>query len=215
MRGGLPRADVAARHGLAAGLDGPERGGRGPALRRRRARGVHAHQLRTRWRTRRTQARSSRRKAVYAEVLTAALAVIGGGDLRTLRDRTLLVFGMACCLRRSELVALLASDLERVPEGLRLTVRHFKIDQQGRGAVVAMPEGRQLPPMMALETWLRNAGVTWLPQDWTRRSSAFTRCAWDLSRRLRRRGRAPSACARSPAISPSRCSPTTCAPHAL
>ncbi len=93
-------------------------------------------------------------------MLATVLAALTGEDLRAVRDRAVLVFGMACCLRRSELVALDVSDLERVPEGLRVTVRRSKTDQEGRGAVVAVPEGRQLRPVAALEAWLRAAGVT-------------------------------------------------------
>ena len=67
----------------------------------------------------RTHGQPPRRKAdADADVLAAVLAAMPGEDLRTLRDRALLVFGMACCLRRSELVALHVEDLERVP-GLR------------------------------------------------------------------------------------------------
>ncbi len=92
---------------------------------------------------RRTHGRPPRRKAAAdAAVLAAVLAVHARcADLRALRDRAVLVFGMACCLRRSELVALEVPDLERVPEGLRVTMRRSKTDQEGRGAVVAVPDG--------------------------------------------------------------------------
>ncbi len=110
---------------------------------------------------RRSYARPPRRKAAAdGAVLAQVLAALTGEDLRAVRDRAVLVFGMACCLRRSELVALEVADLERVPEGLRVTVRRSKTDQEGRGAVVAVPEGRQLRPVAALEAWLRAAGVT-------------------------------------------------------
>ncbi len=110
---------------------------------------------------RRSHARPPRRKAAAdGAVLAQVLAALTGEDLRAVRDRAVLVFGMACCLRRSELVALDVADLERVPEGLRVTVRRSKTDQEGRGAVVAVPEGRQLRPVAALEAWLRAAGVT-------------------------------------------------------
>ncbi len=110
---------------------------------------------------RRTHGRPPRRKAAAdAVVLTQVLAALAGEDLRAVRDRAVLTFGMACCLRRSELVALDVADLERVPEGLRVTIRRSKTDQEGQGAVVAVPEGRQLRPVAALETWLRAAGIT-------------------------------------------------------
>ncbi len=125
---------------------------------------------------RRSHARPPRRKAAAdATVLARVLAALTGEDLRAVRDRAVLTFGMACCLRRSELVVLTVADLERVPGGLRVTIRHFKTDQEGRGAVVAMPERRQLRPVAALEVWLQAAGVTeepvfrrlsrWRPRD--------------------------------------------------
>ncbi len=94
---------------------------------------------------------------MLAQVLAA---LTGADDLRAVRDRVMLAFGMACCLRRSELVALRVENLERVPEGLRVTVRRSKTDQEGCGAVVAVLEGRQLCPVAALQASLRAAGIT-------------------------------------------------------
>ncbi len=82
-------------------------------------------------------------------MLTQVLAALAGEDLRAVRDQAVLCFGMACCLLRSELVALDVQDLERVPEELRVTVRRSKTDQ----------EERRLRPVAALEAWLRAAGV--------------------------------------------------------
>ena len=56
------------------------------------------------------------------------LRAIAGEDLRAVRDRALLAFGLASCLRRSELVALRLDDLSREPEGLRVRVRRSKTD---------------------------------------------------------------------------------------
>ncbi len=64
---------------------------------------------------RRSHARSPRRKAAAdGAVLATVLAALTGEDPRAVRDRAVLVFGMACCLRRSELVPLEVSDFERV-----------------------------------------------------------------------------------------------------
>lgn len=57
-------------------------------------------------------------------------------DLRVVRDRVLLCFGMACCLCRSELLALGVAYLEQAPEGLRVTVLRSEADQGGRCAMV-------------------------------------------------------------------------------
>jgi integrase len=80
----------------------------------------------------------TRRKApADAEVLLALLRSIAGDGLLALRDRALLAFGMALAARRSELVALDVADLQWEENGLRVTIRRSKTDQEGGGAVVA------------------------------------------------------------------------------
>jgi integrase len=102
----------------------------------------------------------TKKHAADAEILGDLLRGIAGTDLRSVRDRALLAFGMAGAFRRSELVALTLADLERVPEGLRVTIRRGKTDQEGAGAVIAIPEGRRLRPKALLEAWLDQAGIT-------------------------------------------------------
>lgn len=51
------------------------------------------------------------------------------------------------------------SDIARVPEGLRVTIRRLKGDQEGRGATIAVPAGRRLKPVQHLDTWLERAAV--------------------------------------------------------
>jgi len=92
-------------------------------------------------------------------VLRDILHCIPGDDLRSVRDRALLAFGMAGAFRHSELVALRFADLERVPEGLRVIIRRSKTDQDGAGAVIAIPEGRRLRPKALLEAWIARAGI--------------------------------------------------------
>lgn len=95
-----------------------------------------------------------RKQAADADVLRDLLRAIPGTDLRSVRDRALLAFGMAGAFRRSELIALRRSDVEWVKEGLRVTVRRSKTDQEGAGAVVAIPEGRRLRPKALLAAWV-------------------------------------------------------------
>lgn len=75
------------------------------------------------------------------------------------RDRALLLVGFAAALRRSELVALEVEDLERAPDGLFITIRRSKTDQEGEGHVVAIPRGGKLKPVEALEDWLKVSGI--------------------------------------------------------
>ncbi len=101
----------------------------------------------------------ARKAAADSYVLHAVLRAIAGDTLADIRDRALLAFGMASALRRSELVALTIADLERGPDGLRVRVVRSKTDQEGRGVVIAVPDGRRLNPVAHLEAWLARADV--------------------------------------------------------
>ncbi len=70
------------------------------------------------------------------------------GSLAPLRDRALIAFGMALAARRSELTALDVTGLEWGAKGLRVTSHRSKskTNQGAEGAVVALPEGRQVSP---------------------------------------------------------------------
>ncbi|MBD9358952.1 site-specific integrase [Methylomonas albis] len=76
------------------------------------------------------------------------------------RDRALLLLGFAGAFRRAELVALTVADLAFVVDGLRVTIRQSKTDQEGAGQVIAIPHGSLLfCPVTALTNWLAVAGV--------------------------------------------------------
>jgi integrase len=88
--------------------------------------------------------------------------VLGGmGDrLKDLRDRALLLVGFAGGLRRSELAAINLNDFERVREGIILTIRRSKTDQDGVGRRIGIPFGRTIHcPVNALENWLNAARI--------------------------------------------------------
>jgi site-specific recombinase XerD len=59
--------------------------------------------------------------------------------LTGLRNRALLLLGFAGALRRSELVGLDVSDLEFTSDGLVLTVRRSKTDQDGQSRRIGVP----------------------------------------------------------------------------
>jgi len=80
--------------------------------------------------------------------------------LAGIRDRALLLLGFGGAFRRSELAALDVADLEERPEGLRVTVRQSKTDQEGAGAVVPITRGAHACPVAAVRTWLAAAGIT-------------------------------------------------------
>ena len=77
-----------------------------------------------------------------------------------LRDKALLLIGFAAALRRSELVALDLGDIAFVSEGLVLTIRRSKTDQEGVGRRIAIPHGRTSGcPVKALRAWLEQAAI--------------------------------------------------------
>jgi site-specific recombinase XerD len=82
-----------------------------------------------------------------------------GADLKGLRDRALLLIGFAGALRRSELVALNIEDIEEAPDGIKITIRHSKTDQEGAGQTIAIPFGKIACPVAALKEWIAAAGI--------------------------------------------------------
>jgi integrase len=90
------------------------------------------------------------------------LGMVGGkgASLRDLRNRAILLLGFAGALRRSELVALNVEDFEWTAEGVLITIRRSKTDQEGLGRKVAIPRGEHACPVAALGAWLDAAGIT-------------------------------------------------------
>ena len=109
---------------------------------------------------RRTHGVAARRVMPATADRVIAMAPRPDGTLATLRDRALLLLGFAGAFRRSELVALDLADIEEVSEGLRVTIRRGKTDQEGAGAVVAIVRGDVACPVTALLEWLRAANIT-------------------------------------------------------
>jgi integrase len=98
-------------------------------------------------------------KPLLREDLFVVLGAMGD-RLKDLRDRALLLIGFAGGLRRSELAATNLLDFERVREGIILTIRRSKTDQDGAGRKIGIPFGRTIHcPVRALENWLSNARV--------------------------------------------------------
>ena len=83
-------------------------------------------------------------------------------DLKGLRDRSLLLLGYTGAFRRSELVSLDLSDLQFVPEGITITLRHSKTDQESEGLLKAIPysSSLELCPVRSLQEWLRASSIT-------------------------------------------------------
>ncbi|MDP9917498.1 integrase [Variovorax boronicumulans] len=76
--------------------------------------------------------------------------------VRDLRDRALLVVGFAGGFRRSELARLKLENLVFDAQGVTVTLVRSKTDQQGKGRVVALPQGAgQMCPAKLLKAWIQ------------------------------------------------------------
>lgn len=101
------------------------------------------------------------KRALVAPDLVAMLAVTAPGRKGT-RDRAILSLAFAGALRRSEVVALNVSDLEFTTNGLLISIRHSKTDQESAGTIVGVPFGT-LPatcPVRLVRAWVEAARVT-------------------------------------------------------
>jgi integrase len=98
-------------------------------------------------------------KPLLRDDLLLALDATGDG-LKDIRDRALLLIGFAGALRRSELVGLDVGDIEHVRQGIVLTLRKSKTDQDGQGRKIGIPFGRtRWCPVAALDAWLAASGI--------------------------------------------------------
>jgi site-specific recombinase XerD len=79
-----------------------------------------------------------------------------------LRDRALILIGFSGAFRRSEIVALNMPDLCFDQDGLAITLRRSKTDQEGRGRKVGIPYTPNPAhcAIRVLEAWIEQAGVT-------------------------------------------------------
>lgn len=99
-------------------------------------------------------------KALTREDLLAILEHLDDG-MKDARDRALLLLGFAGGFRRSELVGLDVADIEQVRQGVIITLRHSKTDQEGAGRKIGIPHGRTRHcPVAAVTDWLTRSGIT-------------------------------------------------------
>jgi integrase len=70
------------------------------------------------------------------------------------------MLGFAGAFRKSEVVALNVDDLEFCDEGVRVTIRRSKTDQEGKGQTVPILRGAgPFCPVRLLREWLDAAGI--------------------------------------------------------
>jgi len=104
-------------------------------------------------------AQTRKAPAVTAEVRRMVETLPTG--LAGARDRALLLLGFAGAFRRSELVSLDLADVASTRDGLVVTLRRSKTDQEGQGRLVGIPYGGRPAtcPVRAYEDWLVASGI--------------------------------------------------------
>lgn len=129
---------------------------------------------------RRAKGVAPRQKAAADLAVIRAMVATLDESLQGLRDRAILLLGFAGAFRRSELARLTVADLEFVSEGVIVTLRRSKTDQEGAGAVKGIPYGANPAtcPVRALRAWLDASGIT---------AGPLFRSVWKGGRRLRPR----------------------------
>jgi integrase len=93
---------------------------------------------------------------VLVDTLRALVEPMRKEDPGDVRDRALLCLGFASGCRRSELVALDVGDLHFGDDGLEITIRRSKTDQEGLGRKVGIPYGGRprTCPVRAVRDWI-------------------------------------------------------------
>lgn len=111
---------------------------------------------------RRTHGSAPRQKAPVLAAQLRTMVEALPADLRGLRDRALLLVGFAGAFRRSELVAVTVGDVVFSVEGVTVTIRRSKTDQEGHGRKIGLPYGSTAAtcPVRALRAWLDASRVT-------------------------------------------------------
>jgi site-specific recombinase XerD len=109
---------------------------------------------------RRTVGAAPARKVPVLAETARAMALAAPVGLKGTRDRALLLLGFAGAFRRSELVALNVTDLEETEDGLKITIRRSKTDQEGQGETIAIIRGGACCPVKAVKAWLQAAAIS-------------------------------------------------------
>ena len=111
---------------------------------------------------RRTKGTAARQKSPTLTDDIRAMVDAADAGLIGARDRALILLGFAGAFRRSELVALDVEDCAFGKDGLTVTLRRSKTDQEGVGRKVGIPYGSnpETCPVRVLLGWLELAGIT-------------------------------------------------------
>ena len=97
--------------------------------------------------------------AVTADI--RAMVDASDAGLIGLRDRALILLGFAGAFRRSEIVGLDVADLAFTRDGLTVTLRRSKTDQEGQGRRIGIPYGSnpETCPVRTVQAWLEQSAI--------------------------------------------------------
>jgi site-specific recombinase XerD len=111
---------------------------------------------------RRTHGTAPAQKAPALTDDIRAMVRVTGSQLIGIRDRALILLGFAGAFRRSELVALDVEDCSFGKDGLTVTLRRSKTDQDGAGRKVGIPYGSnpETCPVRNVQIWTEQAAIT-------------------------------------------------------
>ena len=110
---------------------------------------------------RRTMGSASVQKAAaLTDDIRAMIAVTDAGLIGA-RDRAMILLGFAGAFRRSELVGLNTEDCEFGKDGLTITLRRSKTDQEGQGRKSGIPYGSnpETCPVRTVQSWMEQARI--------------------------------------------------------
>src|SRR4051794_20201040 len=104
---------------------------------------------------------SGQKAAVLTDDVRAMIEVSNSGLIGA-RDCALILLGFAGAFRRSELVALDVQDCAFGRDGLTITLRRSKTDQDGQGRKLGIPYGSNPDtcPVRVVQAWLEQSGIT-------------------------------------------------------
>jgi len=111
---------------------------------------------------RRTMGTASVQKAAaLTDDIRAMVSVTDSGLIGT-RDRAMILLGFAGAFRRSELVGLNVEDCDFGKDGLTITLRRSKTDQDGAGRKIGIPYGSNPDtcPVRTVQGWMEQATIT-------------------------------------------------------
>ncbi len=103
----------------------------------------------------------SRKTAVLTDEIRTMLELADDGTMGA-RDRALILLGFAGAFRRSELVGLDVEDCAFTRDGLTVTLRRSKTDQDGAGRKIGIPYGSnpETCPVRTIQAWVESAAIS-------------------------------------------------------